>query len=78
MSFVIVKINKNKKLGYVNKNYYGGYMLDTFAPNMMFNTEEAATNFIFHNYDFMKNILENENESFYVLQYNKSIQKNAV
>ena len=60
--YLIAVIDKyNKFKGFVSKNYYGKYILNNSKnDNVKFMTESAATNFIYHNYSFLKDIVDDE------------------
>lgn len=62
-AYLIAVMDKyNKFKGFVSKNYYGKYILNNSknVDNVKFMTESAATNFIFHNYSFLKDIVVDE------------------
>lgn len=62
-AYLIAVMDKyNKFKGFVSKNYYGKYILNNSknVDNVKFMTESAATNFIFHNYSFLKDIVDDE------------------
>ena len=61
-AYLIAVIDKyNKFKGFISKNYYGKYILNNSkSDNVKFMTESAATNFIYHNYSFLKDIVFDE------------------
>ena len=61
-AYLIAVMDKyNKFKGFVSKNYYGNYILNNSKnDNVKFMTESAATNFIYHNYSFLKDIVADE------------------
>lgn len=64
-AYLIAVMDKyNKFKGFVSKNYYGKYILNNSknVDNVKFMTESAATNFIFHNYSFLKDIVVDEDK----------------
>lgn len=50
---VIAKIDSNKNVSFLYKDRHKIYTFAT-TPNVFFNTEEEATNFIHYNYNFIK------------------------
>lgn len=62
--YIISVANKNKEFkGYISKNYSGKYILNMAKENNIeFITESAATNFIYHNYLFLKDIVCDEDK----------------
>lgn len=65
---IAVKDTKNNEFkGYLSQNYYGKYILNnTKKDNIKFMTESAATNFIYHNYSFLKDIINAEDNVFII------------
>lgn len=60
-------IKTNEFKGYLSQNYYGKYILNsTKKDNIKFMTESAATNFIYHNYSFLKDVIDNEDNVFII------------
>lgn len=62
-AYLIAVMDKyNKFKGFVSKNYYGKYILNNSKndDNVKFMTESAVTNFIYHNYSFLKDIVDDE------------------
>ena len=68
ITYVISVFNKNKEFkGYISKNYYGKYILNMVKKdNIKFMTESAATNFIYHNYSFLKDIICDEDKVYII------------
>ena len=66
--YAISVVNKNKEFkGYISKNYYGKYILNMAKENNIeFITESAATNFIYHNYSFLKDIVCDEDKIYII------------
>ena len=65
MMFTIVKINKDtKECEYLYKNRKGIYLFSKDITNVKFNTEDEATNFIFHN---SSHINTQDNDSLFVI-----------
>ena len=66
--YIIAATDKyNEFKGFVSKNYYGKYILNNSkSDNVKFMTESAATNFIYHNYSFLKDIVGDEDRLFII------------
>lgn len=58
---IAVSNNYNEFKGFIGQNYYGKYILNNSKNNnVKFMTESAAINFIYHNYSFLKDIVNDE------------------
>lgn len=70
---VIAKMDLNKNVSFLYKDRHELYSFATM-PNVFFNTEEEAVNFIHYNYNFIKSSISDNDELIVLPHENKEVR----
>lgn len=58
--YIITKIDTDKDTKFLIKTYRGEYMFSSGCSSIFFKTEDAAYNFIFHNYSYLSPLMKKD------------------